>query len=458
MKKLVLLIDKFIAFIYNQNKKKIINEYHSFSTLWNIDFKCNGNCVYCEYANNSDSSTDKNKIKNSIDAIIQNKPRVLIITGGEPTLSEYLIKSVVSLKEIITDLKIVIITNLLKVDLEMWSRLNPHLFSIMISLDGVGDVNFKNRSVNGDLIINNIKQLVGIINDNIYIIINSVVNINNYNNIGELIRVLNDIYPYFIFILSAQTPKDDLLSINNDKEKVKKFLEYEKKLKYEYGKNKIYSNGFDSISMYCYAQKYQNYILPEGDMYNCFQKKFTGEFNDDHFINHVKKYYIQDWRNIIKYIISTISNKNNYLCFNPCNNLYFVNEIMKHDINYEKYIFGPFEDKKQVIISSLLAIHFNNIFMFDELFTKTSLKYLREGWCNKKLDEIYTKLPLTEMLNDGFKLENICIDFKNNKQRKINALMYFQVKGKQKEYPIVIEKENKQWKVNAVETFEKWIN
>lgn len=78
----------------------------------NINFEitnsCNQNCIYC-YNKFNTSATGSNPIKTLQRLLKVTNLRQLTITGGEPTLSEYLLECVVHAK--LQGLKVVIITN-----------------------------------------------------------------------------------------------------------------------------------------------------------------------------------------------------------------------------------------------------------------------------------------------------------------------------------------------------------
>lgn len=179
---------------------------------WRVSDRCNLNCVYCDHSvNHRPDYNETIDYENIINKLAQYRPKILNITGGEPTLVTALPEYLKTIKQRWNPFIRVVHngTNLSKA-----ATLFPWLDRLVISLDGPGDINRSNRGLDGDRVI---EKVAAIMPDakrhNVEVIINCVVTTANAPHIDKLVRNATKLAPDLQLSFMPVMPPDGDISI-----------------------------------------------------------------------------------------------------------------------------------------------------------------------------------------------------------------------------------------------------
>jgi sulfatase maturation enzyme AslB (radical SAM superfamily) len=182
---------------------------------WSLTKRCNLRCTYCSGMKpaNHDEGVD---YAESLARIGSVRPKVLNISGGEPTL-------IAELPWILREAKTRwnpftrVVTN--GTNLDLLDECIPHLDKLVVSLDAPGALNRKTKGLDGDLVTKRIRQLVertARASGTCSIWVNSTMTLDNYMQAGEMVDQLSAISPDIFICLSPVMPPDGPTSIMTD--------------------------------------------------------------------------------------------------------------------------------------------------------------------------------------------------------------------------------------------------
>jgi len=191
---------------------------------WRITDKCNLKCKYCDLADNLPAFSKENiNYARIISELSSIKPRVVNISGGEPTL-------VPELPDIVRKIKstwnpfIRIVHN--GTNLKKASSVFPFIDRLVISLDGAGAVNSLNRGIDGDKVISDVGAVMDKASQhNVNVAFNCVVTTKNVSGIRELAEKIRSTSTDILLSLMPVLPADGEISIINKPEIMQKFLD-----------------------------------------------------------------------------------------------------------------------------------------------------------------------------------------------------------------------------------------
>jgi MoaA/NifB/PqqE/SkfB family radical SAM enzyme len=188
------------------------NKNFAWIATWKITRRCNLYCVYCDHPTML-KATEKETVDYAaiIDTLEKYKPKILNISGGEPTL-------VPQLSSILADIKqrwnpyIRIVHNGTAPD-KLIPCL-PYIDRLVISLDGPDPINSKNRGISAASVL---AKLLPILPEcakhSVEVAINCVVTTTNVPHLYEFAQLLRSISPEIILSFAPLMPPDDMLSI-----------------------------------------------------------------------------------------------------------------------------------------------------------------------------------------------------------------------------------------------------
>lgn len=296
---------------------------------WRITQRCNLKCTYC--IRDGQRVTPEN-LPLAVENIKKTKPKIVIITGGEPFLVDNLEKCILEIKESINP-KIRVTTNLIY-RMEKIFKVLPHLQLIHVSIDGLGKHNKLNRGIDGDFVIKRIEQLareIEKLNLKITIMTFTVLSRDNGNEevmipLAEKLQSISpNIYCLFASLMPPSNPYSVLHDINYYNTANSAFLNLEQR----FGKNKVgfFSPGpFNSWEKHkyntrCYRQYFRYFVQPDGVVEYC--KPETLRYYEALILGAVnRKDFKNRWTYIAKIMLQSLwvtrIKRYHPLCLAPC--------------------------------------------------------------------------------------------------------------------------------------------
>jgi MoaA/NifB/PqqE/SkfB family radical SAM enzyme len=258
---------------------------------WKITRRCNLYCVYCDHASMLPAAHKENiDYVKVIGNIEKYSPKILNISGGEPTLVE-------NLPDILKDIKsrwnpfIRVVHN--GTNPKKLLPCLPFLDKIVISMDGPDPVNKSNRGISADSILNKLKEILPLISEhNVGLFLNCVLTVNNLPYMKELAIKAKELSPEITVSYTPLMPPQSDLSILTDKKSLNEFENTYDDLK---------QNGyrvmqvFDAIRRHddfrrikCYNQFFNIRIMPDGNVFTC---AMNTELDYSHYKYYLKKLF-----------------------------------------------------------------------------------------------------------------------------------------------------------------------
>ncbi len=271
---------------------------------WKITHRCNLYCVYCDHASMR-KATDNDNIdyEKVIENIRKYSPKIVNISGGEPTLVE-------NLPWIVSEVKkrwnpyIRIVHN--GTNPEKIIDCLPFLDKLVISMDGPDPINEQNRGVKGEMVLKKLKEVIPeIVKQNVDIFINCVLTSLNIKYMRDFIQDVHCFSPFITVSFTPIIPPDHQLSILNSKSLFDEFCASYAELKQ---KGFRVMHVFDGITHHndlkniqCYNQYFHIRFTPEGQALSCAMNTKINISQYKYFINRlVAKKGIQKAINRIK--------------------------------------------------------------------------------------------------------------------------------------------------------------
>jgi sulfatase maturation enzyme AslB (radical SAM superfamily) len=280
--------------------------------------------VYCDHTvNHRPEYNEKIDYAAIIDRLTQYSPKILNITGGEPTLVSELPDYLKTIKERWNPFVRVVHngTNLLKA-----SALFPWINRLVISLDGLGEINRANRGIDGDWIIEKIAAIMPDAKKHaVEVIINCVVTTTNATHIEQLVRNATKLAPDLQLSFMPVMPPDGENSILVKEDLYAGFITTFDKLRAE-GFKIIHV--FDTIARHetfkkisCFNQFFTLRMETSGALSSC---AMNVPADPVFFANKVKRFLTTGnfpalFDRIKKMTSHAISNKPDFSCSTICN-------------------------------------------------------------------------------------------------------------------------------------------
>lgn len=444
-----------------EDRYRSLNNYNLYWVMvWSIDYICNLKCIYCGNANVIVSSSDKDSRRRALEIIKKYKPGYLVISGGEPTKIPDLVENIRYLHDNLPDTDILLITSLITENFSFYYKIIPHLHDMMVSLDGLDEINKIQRGVDGKIIIEGITELWPFLEKNdVGLCINSVITIYNYDKIGFLFRELNNISPKIKLTVSPVFPLDQKISIYRDKSKLKKFIELYNDLKNKYGERRLDMNGFFNKSINCYAQFLNAFIDPRANLNICSKKKFNGDFNIIFFIHYILNNWYCDSKNIIIFLKDFILGRSSSICFSPCNTSFKLNELIARHPSLRKAIFFDNSSIRDCILGSLTFFKYDFLFrrnFLRKFFTMNSNNFFCRYLTFELIDKFYNRFDYNRVFFvDCLDLEKFEFDTETIETNQIKCRVWFRKRKKEyRNFPHYhLYLQNNSWKIDLEKLF-----
>jgi MoaA/NifB/PqqE/SkfB family radical SAM enzyme len=253
---------------------------------WKITRRCNLYCVYCDHASMRKASHRENvDYEKVVENIRSYHPKVVNISGGEPTLVEELPWVLAEIKKRWNPFIRIVHngTNPQKVlpCLENLDRL-------VISMDGPDPINKNNRGVSAETVLKKLREVLPeIFSHRVEVKINCVLTTANLGHMNEFLQMVKDASPEIGVSFTPLIPPFDNLSVLSDESYYRQFMSSFDDLKRQ-GFNVVHA--FDGImrhkdfrNIQCLNQYFVIRVNPEGQVVTCAMNTKMGA---EHF-----KYY-----------------------------------------------------------------------------------------------------------------------------------------------------------------------
>ncbi|MGB7566876.1 MAG: radical SAM protein [Chitinivibrionales bacterium] len=256
---------------------------------WKITRRCNLYCVYCDHASMRKATHRENiDYQKVIETLHGYSPKILNISGGEPSLVENLAGILSEIKKR-WDPFIRIVHN--GTGPEKLLKSFPYIDRLVISMDGPDPINKANRGISGPSVLTKLKAVLPEAKArNVEVGINCVVTIANLKSMREFADQVKTVSGSLILSFTPVMPPDGSLSILREESLVREFF-----ATYEDLKKRGYSvmNAFDGItrfnnfkSIQCFNQYFNIRVSPEGQVLTC---AMNTNLNSQHFIYYFRK-------------------------------------------------------------------------------------------------------------------------------------------------------------------------
>ena len=239
---------------------------------WKATDRCNLNCAYCDPSvmKRADEAETINRFE-ALDRIAAYKPRILSVSGGEPSLLKEL-PGLLSRAKAVWNPYVRVVHN--GAGPQKLADAFPYIDRLVISVDGPGEVNAATRGINGDAVLDKIAALAGSADPAPEITINTVVTEKNIDTLKGFAAQIASVSPAVTLALLPVMPVDGEISVLRDREAgYKRFLEVYAGIKAAHG-NAVHN--FDCIMRHenlrkiqCYNQYFTMRFSPRGEPFSC---------------------------------------------------------------------------------------------------------------------------------------------------------------------------------------------
>jgi MoaA/NifB/PqqE/SkfB family radical SAM enzyme len=258
---------------------------------WKITRRCNLYCIYCDHANMRKVSykedIDYEKAINNIQAYT---PKIVNISGGEPTLVDQLPWVLSEMKKR-WDPFIRVVHN--GTNPEKIIPCLPNMDRLVISMDGPDPVNKGNRGISAESVLKKLKEILPqVIARRVEVVINCVLTTANLGYMKEFIKLVHDVSPLIAVSFTPVIPPDHELSILRDTSHYQQFISTFNGLK---NQGYLIFHAFDGImrhkdfkNIQCLNQYFIIRVTPEGHVLTCgMNTKLGGE----HYWYYLRKLF-----------------------------------------------------------------------------------------------------------------------------------------------------------------------
>jgi MoaA/NifB/PqqE/SkfB family radical SAM enzyme len=314
--------------------------YHNFlwEISWDITYVCNMRCIYCP----EPRAKSHHDVTCARDKLIRLRPKYIQVVGGEPLLVPHIQEHLKLIKERINPY-IMLITNMM-VDEKTVQSVVPYIDQILISIDGLGEINKRQRGIDGNVVLNKIIRFSDWVKTNdirhLAIGTSTVVTQQSLSELPAFGRKMKELLPHVSLGLGITSPYWHPLSFGHDPELVSRMLTLIEKMKEE-GINLHFSDeryaetpqslkteGVFPRIVDCKRQYFRANLFPDGTLISCkpwyYERCFVPKINeclDEHdYFNAALFLY----RAVKQFILK----KYDTTCYFPCKCTLWMEEIL----------------------------------------------------------------------------------------------------------------------------------
>jgi organic radical activating enzyme len=239
---------------------------------WMITDRCNLRCTYCDpgVMRRAGEAEMINRFE-ALDRIAKYKPRILNISGGEPSLLPELPGLLTRAKAVWNPYIRVVHNGTGPQKLE---EAFPHIDRLVISVDGPGDVNAATRGISGGAVLDRIAALINSSRPIPDITVNTVVTESNIDTLKDFAAQIASISPRVCLALLPVMPIGGELSVLRDREAgYKRFIDIYAGIKAVH-RNTVHN--LDCVMRHenlrkiqCYNQYFTVRFSPRGEPFTC---------------------------------------------------------------------------------------------------------------------------------------------------------------------------------------------
>jgi MoaA/NifB/PqqE/SkfB family radical SAM enzyme len=254
---------------------------------WKITRRCNLYCVYCDHASMRKATHRENV---DYDKVIKNirayHPKIVNISGGEPTLVEELPRVLSEIKKHWNPFIRIVHngTNPQKV-----LPCLDYLDRLVISMDGPDPINKNNRGVSAETVLRKLREVLPeIFRRKVDVKINCVLTTANLGHMNEFLQMVKEVSPAIGVSFTPLIPPDDRLSVLGVESDYRQFISSFNDLK---GRGYNVAHAFDGVmrhgdfrNIQCLNQYFIIRITPEGQVVTC---AMNTKMSAEHY-----KYYV----------------------------------------------------------------------------------------------------------------------------------------------------------------------
>ncbi|MCL2181866.1 MAG: radical SAM protein [Chitinispirillia bacterium] len=262
----------------------MINGNFCWIATWKVTDRCNLRCTYCDPSimTRADACENMNRFE-ALDRIAAYRPRVLNISGGEPSLVKEL-PGLLARAKAVWNPSVRVVHN--GTGPEKLSESFPYIDRLVISIDGPGEVNAATRGISGDAVLERIARLLAGRGGSLpgsdksadgalpEITVNTVVTEANIGTLPGFASQVNSVSPNIGLALLPVMPVECELSVLREGEKgYRRFLDVYAKMKLAHG---AVVHNFDCVMRHgdfrkiqCYNQYFTVRFSPRGEFFAC---------------------------------------------------------------------------------------------------------------------------------------------------------------------------------------------
>ncbi|GBU21095.1 hypothetical protein R80B4_00984 [Fibrobacteres bacterium R8-0-B4] len=248
------------------------NKNFCWMATWMVTDRCNLHCAYCDptIMKRADEAEVINRFE-ALDRIAKYKPKILNISGGEPSLLKEL-PGLLSRAKAVWNPYIRVVHN--GTNPQRLAEAFPCIDRLVISIDGPGEVNAATRGISGDAVLGKIAALAASDAPIPEITVNTVVTEENINTLKGFAAQIESVSPNIALALLPVMPTDGELSILRDREAgYKRFIGIYADIKAAHG-NTVHN--LDCVMRHenlrkiqCYNQYFTVRFSPRGEPFTC---------------------------------------------------------------------------------------------------------------------------------------------------------------------------------------------
>jgi hypothetical protein len=206
----------------------------------------------------------------ALDRIAAYRPRVLNISGGEPSLVKEL-PGLLSRAKAVWNPFIRVVHN--GTGPQKLAEAFPFIDRLVISVDGPGEVNAATRGLNGDAVLGKIAELVNSAGRHPEVIVNTVVTEKNIGTLKNFAAQIESISPRVELGLAPVMPPGSELSVMRERGGYRRFLDVFAEMKSVHNAT---THDFDCLlrhknfrKIQCYNQYFSIHFSPTGEFFAC---------------------------------------------------------------------------------------------------------------------------------------------------------------------------------------------
>jgi len=249
----------------------MINNNFCWIAAWKVTDRCNLRCAYCDPSimKRAGEAETINRFE-ALDRIAKYKPRILNISGGEPSLVKEL-PGLLARAKAVWNPFIRVVHN--GTGPQKMAEAFPYIDRLVISVDGPGEVNAATRGISGDAVLERIAALVNSAEPCPEIMINTVVTEKNIDTLKRFAAQIASISPRVGLGLAPVMPPGSPLSVIREEGGYRRFLNVFAEVKSAHG---AATHDFDCLlrhknfrKILCYNQYFSIHFSPRGELFTC---------------------------------------------------------------------------------------------------------------------------------------------------------------------------------------------